>query len=111
MQNEDIIISAINIWRKYGGTLNDGSGNYLNWYTFLDFLKTIHLKFPKCYPFKDKSSPPPLQISEDEGLHRKEQGYSYPRVSSNNVPRVYDTRRGMEYSQTGSTCFEALLTL
>ncbi len=28
-----MIISAINIWRKYGGTLNDGSGNYLNWYT------------------------------------------------------------------------------
>jgi hypothetical protein len=79
--------------------------------TFLDFLKTIHLKFPKYYPFKDKSSPPPLQISEDEGLNRKEQGYSYPCVSSNNVPRVYDTRRGMEYSQMGSACFEALMTL
>jgi hypothetical protein len=79
--------------------------------TFLDFLKTINLKFPKCYPFKDKSSPPPIQISEGEGLHRKENGYSYPRVSSNSVPRVYDTRRGMEYSKTGSACFESLLTL
>jgi hypothetical protein len=32
VQNGDMIISAINIWRKYGGTLNNGSGNYLNWY-------------------------------------------------------------------------------
>ncbi len=25
--------------------------------TFLDFLKTIHSKFPKCYLFMDKASP------------------------------------------------------
>ena len=28
-----------------------------NGYTFLDFLKIIHLKFPKCYLFMDKASP------------------------------------------------------
>jgi hypothetical protein len=27
-----MIISAINIWKKYGMTMNHGSGNYLNWY-------------------------------------------------------------------------------
>jgi transposase len=29
----------------------------LNTQTFLDFLKTIHSKFPKCYLFMDKASP------------------------------------------------------
>ena len=35
--------------------------------TFLDFLKEIHHKFPKCYLFMDKA-PPPLQIQASEGL-------------------------------------------
>jgi hypothetical protein len=26
-------------------------------YTFLEFLKIIHIKFPKCYLFIDKASP------------------------------------------------------
>jgi hypothetical protein len=36
--------------------------------TFLDFLKTIHSKFPKCYLFMDKTSITSLQIQAGERL-------------------------------------------
>jgi hypothetical protein len=31
--------------------------NVFNGNTFLDYLKKIHAKFPKCYMFMDKASP------------------------------------------------------
>jgi hypothetical protein len=36
--------------------------------TFLDFLKEIHHKFPKCYLFMDKASITSLQIQAGERL-------------------------------------------
>jgi hypothetical protein len=43
-----ISIKGKQLFRKYDKFNGD---------TFLDFLKMIHSKFPKCYLFMDKASP------------------------------------------------------
>ena len=53
--------------------------------TFLDFLKTIHSRFPKCHLFMDKASPHyrSRKVKEIFGKQR----YSNTSVSSNCVPQ------------------------
>jgi hypothetical protein len=45
--------------------------------TFLDFLKIIHSKFPRCYLFMDKASITSLQIQVGERVLGREQGHSH----------------------------------
>ncbi len=51
-----------------------------------------------------------LQINEGRVFWTK-QGYSNSIISSNCIPWVYDTRRGLEHSQTRVTCIKVLLIL
>ncbi|MDN5847872.1 MAG: hypothetical protein L0H53_16555, partial [Candidatus Nitrosocosmicus sp.] len=61
VQNGNMIISAINIWRKYGGTLNDGLGNYLNWYRNRTRLILLNKRTVLIYLMESKPTGPVRQ--------------------------------------------------
>jgi len=42
--------------------------DWFNATTFLDYLKQIHRKFPKCYLFLDKASKTTLQIKKGTAI-------------------------------------------
>ena len=71
--------------------------------TFLDFLKKIHTKFPKCYLFMDKASPH-YKSKKVIKYFEENKDTLIPSIPSNRITRVYGNGRGMEYSQTRSTC-------
>jgi hypothetical protein len=72
--------------------------NKFNADTFLDFLKIIHSKFPRCYLFLDKA--PQHYKSRKVKDYLKENKDSHTGIPADSVSRVYDARRGVEYSQT-----------
>ena len=69
--------------------------------TFLDFLKIIHHKFPRCYLFMDKASPHYRSRKVREYFDRQ-QRYPNPSIPSNCVTRVYGDGGGMEHGQERS---------
>jgi hypothetical protein len=70
--------------------------------TFLDYLKKLHAKFPKCYLFMDKASP--HYKSKKIRQYFEENKDTHPYLSSNCITRVYGYGRDMEHSQKRSTC-------
>ena len=52
--------------------------------TFLDFLKTIHSKFPRCYLFMDKASPHYRSKKVKDYLDQNKDTHTC--LSSNSVP-------------------------
>ena len=77
--------------------------------TFLDYLKLIHTKFPKCYLFMDKASP--HYKSKKIQKYFEENKDTLIPVSSNRIARVHGYGRGVEYSQTRSTCTKTIFIL
>jgi hypothetical protein len=53
--------------------------------TFLDFLKIIRSKFPKCYLFMDKASITSLQIQAGERLPETKQGHSHTCIPTDSI--------------------------
>lgn len=52
--------------------------------TFLDFLKTIHSKFPKCYLFMDKA-PSPHYRSKKVAEYLEENKDTHTRIPTNSI--------------------------
>jgi hypothetical protein len=53
--------------------------------TFLDYLKIIHHRFPRCYLFMDKASITTFQIKEGERLLGREQGHSHTCLPTDSI--------------------------
>ena len=79
--------------------------------TFLDYLKLIHTKFPKCYLFMDKASPH-YKSKKIQKYFEENKDTLIPVYPSNyRIARVHGYGRGVEYSQTRSTCSKILFIL
>ena len=65
--------------------------------TFLDFLKTIRHKFPRCHLFMDKASPHyrSRKVREYFDMHKD----TNTGIPSNRVTRVYGDGGGVEHGQ------------
>ena len=99
MQNGDTVITAINIWKKYGVTLNHGSGNYLNWYS-LDKCVSDHGKCPDgffqnegehCVPKHDHGCPSGHHSIDDD-------------ESGQCIKNKKGCPDGMEFRPNGKSC-------
>ena len=66
--------------------------------TFLDFLKIIHHKFPRCHLFMDKASPH-YRSRKVTDYFEQTQRYPDPGIPSNSFTRVYGDGGGMEHGQ------------
>ena len=70
--------------------------------TFLDYLKKIYTKFPKCYLFMDKASPH-YKLKKVVKYFEENKDTLIPvYLPTTASPRVYGNGRGVEYSQTRS---------
>jgi hypothetical protein len=71
--------------------------------TFLDYLKKIHTKFPKCYLFNDKASPHYKSKKVQKYFEENKDTLVRHIFQLLHHQRVYGGERGMEHSQTRST--------
>ena len=78
--------------------------------TFLNYLKKIHTKFPKCYLFMDKASP---HYKSKKVLKYFEENKDklIPVYLPTRITGVYGYGRDMEYSQTRSACPKILFII
>ena len=67
--------------------------------TFLDYLKLIHTKFPKCYLFMDKASPH-YKSKKIQKYFEENKDTLIPVYLPTRIARVHGYGRGVEYSQT-----------
>ncbi len=76
--------------------------------TFLDYLKKIHAKFPKCYLFMDKASPHHMSKKVQKYFEENNDTLIPVYLPTTSITRVYGYGRGVEYIQTRATCSKVL---
>jgi len=70
--------------------------------TFLDYLKIIHSRFPRCYLFMDKASPHYKSKKVLKYFEENKNDLIPQHIFQLHHHRVYGYRRDMEHSKTRS---------
>ena len=79
--------------------------------TFLDYLKKIHAKFPKCYLFMDKASPHYTCKKVIKYFEDNKDTLIPVYLPTAASPEFMVMERGMEYSQARSACSKILFII